>query len=157
MNLAQLYSFRGILTRTALSSDTSCKLQGFPNLLSSLIVHWKDSQNSLKNVIVMPVVYCEEKMQIKNQPKKDAKSIGDVSVDCEVMVSIMKTSLCPSSYNVPANIQSIVNQKSPSKPLLSTIFTGAQSHTIYIPELWSVFPPRELIVVVITSSEGWIG
>lgn len=47
------------------TSDTIYKFGDFPRPLSPLIIHYKDSQNSLKAIILIVAVYYRERIQIK--------------------------------------------------------------------------------------------
>lgn len=52
--------------------ETNCKFREFPKPPSVLIIHWKDSQNLLKAVIILVMDYYRERIQIKiNRGKKD--------------------------------------------------------------------------------------
>lgn len=60
----------GMVSMTFLTSDTHCKFRGLPKPPSVLIIHSKDSQNWLKAVIVMVIVYYWERIHMKMSQTK---------------------------------------------------------------------------------------
>lgn len=66
--------------KTALTSDTNCKFEGFPQTTLKFSNCYKPSQNSLETIILTFTVYYRERIQIKiSQGKKDLEwSLGKV-------------------------------------------------------------------------------
>lgn len=52
--------------KVVLTSDTNCKFGEFPKSSSDLIVHSKNSQNSLKAIMLMVMVCCWEGDRLKS-------------------------------------------------------------------------------------------
>ena len=49
--------------KTFLTFDTNCKFGGFPKISSDLIIHYKNSQNSLQVIMLTVMVCCWERRQ----------------------------------------------------------------------------------------------
>ena len=59
------------LEKTVLTSDIICKFEAFPESAWSFIVHWKEIAELTTTIILIIMVYCRERIQIKiRQGKK---------------------------------------------------------------------------------------
>ena len=52
-----------VVPKTFLTFDTNCKFGGFPRISSDLIIHYKNSQNSLQVIMLTVMVCCWERRQ----------------------------------------------------------------------------------------------
>lgn len=64
--------------------------KGFPKPSSILVIHWKDSQNSLRVMILMVIVYYGEKLQIKSV-REEALNVSPLRQDALHSCSLWAT------------------------------------------------------------------
>lgn len=76
LGASQAAESEGTVPKATLASDIICKFKDFLKLPPVSTVHWKDSQNSLKAVILMATVYYRERIRTSQRKTHRGQSPG---------------------------------------------------------------------------------